>query len=119
MAAERNFGFDVSAEMMRLPSFRATSLSGGNCSLRFTSADCEPAVERPSSQSLASMMRRKSATSSLLKTPGTQVSMMPRSVARGEDQVGGASRCFQDERRRALVQRVVVALVEDVVDEQL
>ena len=47
---------------------RATSLSGGNCSLRLTIADWAPAVERPSSHSLASMMRRNSATSSLLRT---------------------------------------------------
>src|SRR3954453_3660976 len=115
-------GFEVSAETMRLPSLPATSLSGGNCSLRLTIADCEPAVERPSSHSLASMMRRKSATSSLLRTFSTHVSMklaVAPSVARREDHIGGPARCFQHERRSALVQRVVVALVEDVVHEQL
>src|SRR3954449_6886245 len=108
--------------MMRLPSFRPTSLSGGNCSLRLTMADCEPAVERPSSHSLASMMRRKSATSSLLRTFSMHVSMklaVAPSVARREHHIGGTARCFQHEGRSALVQRVVIAFVEDVVHEQL
>jgi len=61
--------------MIRLPSLRATSLSGGNCSLRFTSADCAPAVERPSSHAQSSMMRRKSATSDLPSTAGMQISI--------------------------------------------
>jgi len=38
-------------------------------------------------------------------------------VSRGDDQVGGTPRCFQDKRRRALVQSVIVALVEDIVHE--
>src|SRR3954452_18259730 len=70
-----NFGLAVSADSTRLPSARATLLSGGNCSLLLTSADCAPAVERPSSQAQPSMMRRKSATSFLLSTSGTQISI--------------------------------------------
>src|SRR5689334_5337328 len=104
--------------MTRWPSLRATSLSGGNCSLRLTMADCAPAVERPSSQSAASMMRRNSATSDLLRTSGMQISMVSLSVTRREHEVGCPARCLQHERRRALIERVVVALVEDVVDEQ-
>src|SRR5438270_4394662 len=99
-------GFDVNAEMMRLPSLRATSQSGGNCSLRLTIADCEPAVERPSSQLLASMMRRKSATSSLLRTFSMHVSMklvVAPSVARRQHQIGGSARCLQHDGRSALV----------------
>src|ERR1700729_1619316 len=75
MAAERKRGLAVSAETMRLPSLRATSLSGGSCSLCLTSADCAPAVERPSSHAQPSMMRRKSATSLLLNTLGMQISI--------------------------------------------
>src|SRR3977135_2037234 len=115
-------GLAVSAETTRLPSFRDTSLSGGSCSFFFTSADCAPAVERPSSQSAASMMRRKSATSSLLNTLGTQISIQQRPMqslvpCRYHD-IGRASRRFQHERRRALVQAIIVGLVEDVVQEQ-
>src|ERR1700761_753596 len=112
-----NLGLAVSAEITRLPSFRAVSLSGGNCSLRFTSADWAPAVERPSSQSHVSMMRRKSATSSLLNTSGTQISIVPQSVPRRDLHRHGAARSFLNERQRALVERGVVQLVEDVVDE--
>src|ERR1700761_699976 len=112
-------GLAVSADTTRLPSLRAVSLSGGNCSLRFTSADCAPAVERPSSQTHSFMMRRKSATSLLLRTWGTQISIALQSEPCRDHQCGGAARGFEHERRRALVQRVVIELVEDVVDEQL
>src|ERR1700761_2930726 len=111
-------GFAVSAEMTRLPSLRATSLSGGNCSFLFTSADCAPAVERPSSQSLASMMRRNSATSSLLSTLGTQTSILRPSEPCRDLHRGGAAGRLQHERRRALIQAEVIELVEDVVDEE-
>src|SRR5579863_9203195 len=112
-----NRGFDVNAETMRLPSLRATSPSGGNCSLLFTIADCAPAVERPSSHALSSISRRKSATSSLPSTSGTQTSI--RSIPCRQHQIGGASRRLQHERRGALVQRVVIELVGDVVDVEL
>src|SRR6201996_7655561 len=112
-------GWAVSADTTRLPSLRAASLSGGNCSFRFTSADCAPAVERPSSHSHSFMMRRKSATSLLLKTSGTQISIASQSEPCRDHQRGGAARRFQHERRGALIQRVVIELVEDVVDEQL
>src|ERR1700733_4577719 len=114
-----NRGLAVSADTMRWPSLRATSLSGGNCSLRFTSADCAPAVERPSSHAQLSMMRRKSATSSFVSTLGTQISIASQSKSRRDHQRRGAARRFQHERRRTLIQRVVIELVEDVVDEQL
>ena len=68
-------GLAVSADRTRLPSCRATSPSGGSCSLRLTSAEAAPAVERPSSHAQASMMRRKSATSALLRTSGIQISI--------------------------------------------
>jgi hypothetical protein len=51
------------------------SLFGGNCSFFLTLADCAPAVERPSSQSAASIAARKSATSALLNTSGTQINI--------------------------------------------
>src|ERR1700761_4904031 len=112
-------GLGVKADMMRLPSLRATSLSGGNCSFRFTIADCAPAVERPSSHWLASMMWRNPATSSLLSTLGTQTSILrPSEPCRDHDR-GRASGSFQHERLRALIQAEVIELVEDVVDEQL
>src|ERR1700730_5512349 len=122
MAAARNLGLAVNAWMIRLPSLRATSLSGGNCSLRFTSADCAPAVERPSSHAQPSMMRRKSATSALLRTSGIQISMSSTSASRSEsgreNHRHGAAGRLQHERRGTLVQRVVIELVEDVADEQ-
>src|ERR1700742_3773555 len=112
-------GLAVSADTMRWPSLREISPSGGSCSLRFTSADCAPAVERPSSHAQLSMMRRKSATSSLLSTLGTQISIVPTSESRRDHQRRRTARRFQNERRRTLIQRVVIELVEDVVDEQL
>src|SRR6185436_14567292 len=116
-------GLADSAESTRLPSLRAISPSGGNCSLRLTSADCAPAVERPSSQSQPSMMRRKSATSVLLSTSGTQISIAPQSTLRSESRRqhhrDAAARRHEYERRRTLVQRVVVELVGEVGDEQL
>src|SRR5882757_8593208 len=120
-----NFGLAVSADSTRLPSLRATSESGGSCSLRLTIADWAPAVERPSSQSESSMMRRKSATSALLNTSGMQISIPPASpscgelVPCGQHDIGGAAGCLQHEWRRALIQRIVVALVKDVVHVQL
>src|SRR5215208_3460094 len=117
-----NLGLAVSADSTRLPSVRATSLSGGSCSLRLTMADCAPAVERPSSQAEASMMRRKSATSSLLSTSGTQISIpltFPRPLeARREYHADAPARSNEHERSRALIQRVVVELVGEVGDEQ-
>src|ERR1700748_1891329 len=113
-----NRGVTVSAEITRLPSLRATSLSGGNCSFFLTSADWAPAVERPSSQAHSSMMRRKSATSSFLSTSGTQISIASSSEPRREHDRCRAAGRFQNERRRALIQRIVIELVEDVVDEQ-
>src|SRR3984893_9699608 len=119
-----NLGLAVSAETIRLPSLREISLSGGNCSLLFTSADCAPAVERPSSHAQPSMMRRKSATSLLLNTSGMQISIaladvLLRSEPRRNHQRRRAARRFQNERRRTLIKRGVIELVEDVVDEQL
>ena len=73
-AAEMNRVLAESARRMRSPSCRDVLPSGGSCSFFFTSADCAPAVERPSSQASAAMMRRKSATSSLLSTSGMQIS---------------------------------------------
>src|SRR5258707_8994938 len=117
-----NRGLAVKAETKRLPSLRDTSLSGGNCSFFFTSADCRPAVERPSSHAQPSMMRRKSATSALLRTSGTQISIspafVPRSESGRENHRHGAAGRLQHERRGTLVQRVVIELVEDVADEQ-
>src|SRR3954453_5102977 len=95
----------------RLPSVPATSLSGGSCSLRLSIADCAPAVERPSSQAEASMMRRKSATSSLLSTSGTHIST---SELRRGNQVERPPRRDRDERHRAAVERVVIELVGQV-----
>src|ERR1700761_1153929 len=118
IAAEMNRGLVVSAETTRLPSLRATSLSGGSCSFLLTSADCAPAVERPSSHSLASMMRRNSATSSLLSTLGTQTSMLRPSEPCRDLYRRGPARRLQDERRRTLIQAEVIELVEDVVDEK-
>src|SRR6202453_4454939 len=114
-----NRGLADSTEPTRLPSLRATSLSGGNCSLCFTNADCAPAVERPSCHAQSSMMRRKSATSSLLSTSGTQISIASSSEPRREHDGRDAARRFLNERRVALIQCRVVELVEDVVDEQL
>src|SRR4030095_10178448 len=114
--AEMNLGLAVSAESTRLPSLRATSLSGGSCSLRFTMADCAPAVERPSSQGEASMMRRKSATSSLLSTSGTQISTSE--LRRGDD-VERPPRRDRDEQRRAAIERVVIELVGQVLRVEL
>src|ERR1700730_10103547 len=119
-----NRGLAVNADTTRWPSLRDTSLSGGNCSLLFTSADCAPAVERPSSHAQPSMMRRNSATSLLLNTLGMQISItladvLLRSVPRRKHHRHGAARRFQSERRRTLIHRGVVELVEDVVDEQL
>src|ERR1700738_2211374 len=114
-----NRGLAVSADSTRWPSLRATSPSGGNCSLRLTIADAAPAVERPSSHAQPSMTRRKSATSALLRTLGIQISMPARSEPRREHHRDAAARCLQYERRRALIQRIVIELVEDVVDEQL
>src|SRR5439155_7584621 len=117
-----NLGLAVSAESTRLPSVRATSLSGGSCSFFFTSADCAPAVERPSSQAEASMMRRKSATSSLPSTSGTQISIpltFPRRLeARREYHADAPARSNEHERSRALIERIVVELVGEVGDEQ-
>src|SRR5258708_9634665 len=125
IAAEMNSAFAVRARMIRSPNCRAALLSGGNCSLCFTIADCAPAVERPSSHSHASMTPRNSATSALLSTFGTQISIVgfsPR-ISRLEfglyNPIGGPARRDENERRRALVERVVVSLVEDVVDGQL
>src|SRR5436190_7444499 len=114
-------GLAVSADNTRLPSWRATSPSGGNCSLRLTSADCAPAVERPSSHAQPSMMRRKSATSVLSSTSGTQISMssadfLLRSEPGREHQRRAAPRRYEHERRRALIERVVVKLVGEVGD---
>src|ERR1700712_2556792 len=91
-----NRGLAVSADNTRWPSLRATSLSGGNCSLRLTSADWAPAVERPSSQALSSMMRRKSATSGFLNTSGMQISMPPASPHLGRS---SGSDCIRTEAR--------------------
>src|SRR5882672_3540441 len=120
-----NSAFAVRARMTRSPNCRAAVLSGGNCSLFLTIADCAPAVERPSSHSHASMTPRNSATSALPSTFGTQISIVdfsPR-ISRLEfglhDPIGGPARRDENERRRALVERVVVGLVEDVVDGQL
>src|ERR1700754_1379864 len=118
-AAAMKRGLEVSAETTRLPSLRAASLSGGSCSFLFTRADCAPAVERPSSQAHSSMMRRKSATSLLLRTFGTHISIYRQSEPRREHQRRRAAWRFQNERQRALVQGGVIELVEDVVDEQL
>src|SRR5258708_8116653 len=125
IAAEMNSAFAVRARMIRSPNCRAALLSGGNCSLCFTIADCAPAVERPSSHSHASMTPRNSATSALLSTFGTQISIVgfsPR-MSRLElglyNPIGGPARRDENERRRALVERVVVSLVEDVVDGKL
>src|SRR3982074_879100 len=106
-----NFGWAVNAETTRLPSLRDTSLSGGSCSLLLTSADCAPAVERPSSHAQPSTMRRKSATSSLLSTSGTQISIAWRSEPRGNYQRRAAAGRLQNERRGTLVQPVVIELV--------
>src|SRR3954452_19037484 len=111
-----NLGLAVSADSRRLPSVLATSLSGGSCSLRLTIADCAPAVERPSSHSEASMMRRKSATSSLLSTSGTHIST---SELRRRDQIERPPRRDRDERHRAAVQRVVIKLVGQVLRVEL
>src|SRR3984957_14662824 len=119
IAAERNRGLAVNAETTRGPSFRATSLSGGSCSFFLTSADWAPAVERPSSQAHPSMMLRKSATSFLLRTLGMQISIASVSEPCRDHQRGRAAGCLQHERRRTLIQRGVIELVEDVVDEQL
>src|SRR5215216_5799544 len=116
MPAEMNLGLADSADSTRWPSVRATSLSAGSCSLRLTIADSAPAVERPSSQSEASMMRRKSATSSLLSTPGMQTST---SELRRRDEVERPPRRDRDERRRATVERVVIKLVGQVLRVQL
>src|SRR5882724_4183873 len=118
-----NRGLAVSADTKRWPSWRETSLSGGNCSLLFTSADCAPAVERPSSHAQPSMMRRKSATSLLLSTPGTQISIASskrpsRSEPRRDHQRRAATGRDKHERRGALIKRVVVQLVGEVGDEQ-
>src|SRR6201998_597550 len=112
-------GLAVSADTMRWPSLREISPSRGNCSVRFTSADCAPAVERPSSHAQLSMMRRKSATSSLLSTLGTQINIASQSESRRDHQLRRAARRFQNERRRALIQPRVIERIEDVVDEQL
>src|ERR1700677_4197669 len=114
-----NRGLAVSAEMMRLPSLRATSLPGGNCSLFLTNADWAPSVERPSSHAHSSMMRRKSTTSSLLSTLGTLISIASSSEPSREHHGCRAAGRFQNERRRALIQRSVIELFEDVFDEQL
>src|SRR3954471_23829347 len=118
-----NFGLAVSADSTRLPSARATLLSGGNCSLRLTSADCAPAVERPSSQAQPSMMWRKSATSALSSISGTQISISPAFAPRSESgrkhHADAATRRHEHERRRALIKRVVVQLVGEIGDEQL
>src|SRR5215216_550391 len=111
-----NFGLAVSAESTRLPSVRATSLSGGSCSLRLTMADCAPALERPSSQSESSMMLRKSATSSLLSTSGMQIST---SELRRGDEVECPPRRDRDKRRRTAVERVVIELVGQVLRVEL
>src|ERR1700722_14576283 len=119
MAAEMNRGLAVSAETTRLPSFRATSLSGGSCSFFLTSADWAPAVERPSSQAHPSMMLRKSATSFLLRTLGMQISIASVSEPCRDHQRGRAAGGLQHKRRRTLIPRGVIELVEDIVDEQL
>src|SRR5262245_52690296 len=118
-------GFAVRARMRRSPNCRAAMPSGGNCSLFLTIADWAPAVERPSSHSHASMAPRNSATSALLSTFGTQISIVDfrRRISRLEfglhNPIGGPARRDENERRRALVERVVVSLVEDVVDGDL
>src|SRR6195952_4508195 len=114
-------GLAVSAETTRLPSFREISLSGGICWFFFTSADCAPAVERPSSQSQPSMMRRKSATSALLNTSGTQISIPPaslalQSVARRDHHAHTAARRNHHEGCGALIERIIVELVGEVGD---
>src|ERR1700745_431195 len=106
-----NCGLAVSAETTRLPSLRATSLSGGNCSFFFTRADWAPAVERPSSHAQSPMMRRKSATSPLLKTFGTQISIgsVVRTLEPCQDHHGRrAARRFQNEWRTALIESEVI-----------
>src|SRR5437763_15035172 len=116
-----NRGLAVSADSTRLPSVRATSLYGGSCSFFFTSTDCAPAVERPSSQAEASMMRRKSATSSLLSTSGTQISIpftFPRPLEAGREYHADApARSNEHERSRALIQSAGGELVGEVGDE--
>src|SRR5258708_28581311 len=125
IAAEMNSAFAVRARMTRSPNCRAALLSGGNCSLFFTIADCAPAVEQPSSHSHVSMTPRNSATSALLSTFGTQISIVgfsPR-ISRLEfglyNPIGGPARRDENERRRALVERGAVSIVADVVDGQL
>src|SRR5665213_1490711 len=123
IAAEMNSGFAASALMTSPPNCRDKSLSGGNCSLFLTIADCAPAVERPSSQATASIAARNSATSALLNTSGMQISTSDPSLERLEFcrqfHTENTSRRDERERRRALIEGVVVELVEDVVGEQL
>src|ERR1700712_1400923 len=99
---------------MRSPSCRATAPAGGSCSLFLTSADWAPAVERPSSHSAASMMPRNAATSCLLNTSGTQISIRARSEFGGGDQRHAAPGRNRYERNATLIDRVVVRPVEDV-----
>src|SRR5579885_934807 len=112
-----NSALAARARRMRSPSCREVLPSGGSCSFFFTSADCAPAVERPSSQRSASRMRRKSATSLLSKTSGMPISMLESpelSKVKGQAQIDLPARGDFDEGLRALVQRVVVELVRKV-----
>src|SRR5579862_2151265 len=115
-AAETNRVLAASARRMRSPSCRAVLPSGGSCSFFFTSADCDPAVERPSSQLSAAMMRRKSATSSLLRTSGMQINMDGSPVFQIKDQahIDSPAGSDLDERLRTLVQGVVIRFVGEV-----
>src|ERR1700722_5838148 len=104
----------ISAVMMRSPNFRATGLFGGNCSFRLTIADCEPAVERPSSQSAVSMTRRNSATSTLPRISGMQTSIRPPPLELGCcDQRHRASGRDLNERHAALIESVIIGSVEE------
>src|ERR1700712_5770213 len=104
---------------MRSPSCRAIAPAGGSCSLFLTSADWAPAVERPSSHSAASMMPRNAATSCLLNTSGTQISIKVRSKLCRGDQRDAAPWRDGDKRHAALINRVVVRPIEDVLDVEL
>src|ERR1700722_7718613 len=125
IAAEMNNGLAASDLMSRSPKCRDKSLFGGSCSLFLTIADCAPAVERPSSHAAASMAPRNSTTSALLNTSGTQISISNHSFVleqlelRRQFNAENTTGRDERERRRALIERVVIKLVEDVVGEQL